>query len=394
MLNFDSFVFHSAHWCGPCRHFTPVLSTFYNTHRESKNFEIVFISSDRDQASFDEYYGEMPWVSLPFSERDTKAALSKKFKVNGIPTFILLDAQGNVVCADARDQVGQDSGAEEFPWPKKSFAQSLGETLVTKTGPVSASSILEANDYVFLYFSAHWCPPCRGFTPKLVQYYNRHHTSKKFEVIFVSGDNEQSEFDEYYGEMPWATVAFGAKNIGWLNSAFEVEGIPRLVLLDKQGNVVNSNARSAVESDTEGRKFPYPPAMVENLNQSPEYFGGSINDTPSLVAFVEAFDDDQQEEAREEIAKLAQPIVNAAKASGESPELAFFIVTATGGLGDRVRSMIGKTSASKTVLALLDIPDNGAYYTSSEETEVNESTVQAFLDAYKNKTLTRQQLSR
>ncbi len=26
--------------------------------------------------------------------------------------------------------------------------------------------------YVAFYFSAHWCPPCRSFTPQLVQTYN------------------------------------------------------------------------------------------------------------------------------------------------------------------------------------------------------------------------------
>ena len=24
-----------------------------------------------------------------------------------------------------------------------------------------------------IYFSAHWCPPCRGFTPKLVEWYGK-----------------------------------------------------------------------------------------------------------------------------------------------------------------------------------------------------------------------------
>lgn len=32
-------------------------------------FEIVFISSDSNQSSFDGYLGEMPWLALPFSER-------------------------------------------------------------------------------------------------------------------------------------------------------------------------------------------------------------------------------------------------------------------------------------------------------------------------------------
>jgi len=46
--------------------------------------EIVFVSSDKDQASFDSYFKEMPWKALPFAQRDLKAALSKKFKVGSV----------------------------------------------------------------------------------------------------------------------------------------------------------------------------------------------------------------------------------------------------------------------------------------------------------------------
>ena len=28
-------------------------------------------------------------------------------------------------------------------------------------------------DFIGLYFSAHWCPPCRGFTPVLADTYNK-----------------------------------------------------------------------------------------------------------------------------------------------------------------------------------------------------------------------------
>jgi len=72
-------VYFSAHWCPPCRGFTPKLVEFYSKHASAKGFEVVFVSSDRDAEAFSEYYGEMPWLALPFDKRDTKATLSKKF---------------------------------------------------------------------------------------------------------------------------------------------------------------------------------------------------------------------------------------------------------------------------------------------------------------------------
>ena len=56
---------------------------------------------------------------------------------------------------------------------------------------------------VGIYFSAHWCPPCRGFTPKLVESYNTMKAAgKNFEIVFVSSDNDEAGFDEYYGAGP------------------------------------------------------------------------------------------------------------------------------------------------------------------------------------------------
>lgn len=49
---------------------------------EGKKFEVVFVSSDKDEASFGEYYGEMPWLALPFADRERKGKLSSKFKVS------------------------------------------------------------------------------------------------------------------------------------------------------------------------------------------------------------------------------------------------------------------------------------------------------------------------
>ena len=37
--------------------------------------EIIFVSSDRDEEGFDEYFGEMPWLALPFDNREKKVIL-------------------------------------------------------------------------------------------------------------------------------------------------------------------------------------------------------------------------------------------------------------------------------------------------------------------------------
>ena len=109
-------LYFSAHWCPPCRGFTPVLATAYKElTAEGKNFEVVFISSDQDQAKFDAYYDEMPWLALPFSERDTKSAVQSEFGVSGIPMLVLLDESGNCYNKNGRQAVSS-GGPKAFPW--------------------------------------------------------------------------------------------------------------------------------------------------------------------------------------------------------------------------------------------------------------------------------------
>lgn len=67
---------------------------------------------------------------------------------------------------------------------------------VNKAGETkSIKELLSGKSHLLLYFSAHWCPPCRGFTPALAQAYNET-TNKNVEVLFLSSDSDDSSFKE------------------------------------------------------------------------------------------------------------------------------------------------------------------------------------------------------
>ncbi|XP_072163880.1 tryparedoxin-like [Diadema setosum] len=123
LIGDDKYVglYFSAHWCPPCRAFTPKLAEFYKKFKakpEKKDqFEIVFISSDQDEAQCKEYFAEMPWLMLPFADRAKKGELGKKFGVSGIPTLIILKStNGEIVNRQGREAVMVDPEGEDFPW--------------------------------------------------------------------------------------------------------------------------------------------------------------------------------------------------------------------------------------------------------------------------------------
>lgn len=94
-------VYFSAHWCGPCRNFTPRLATLYaNAKKLNLPFEIVFCSADHDERSFLEYYQSMPWAAIPFDE-SAREEFMAKFNVSGIPKLAVMAPTGEILQENA-----------------------------------------------------------------------------------------------------------------------------------------------------------------------------------------------------------------------------------------------------------------------------------------------------
>jgi nucleoredoxin len=108
-------IYFSAHWCPPCRAFTPELVKFHKKMtQQGKPFEIVFVSSDRDKSAMYGYMKEMdmPWLALPFGD-DHKKDLAKKFHVSGIPKLVIIDENGKLITENGRGDVS-GKGAKAF----------------------------------------------------------------------------------------------------------------------------------------------------------------------------------------------------------------------------------------------------------------------------------------
>lgn len=120
----------------------------------------------------------------------------------------------------------------------------------------------EKKKLIGLYFSAHWCAPCRKFTPDLVAYYNKVAPAHpEFEIVFVSNDKSAPEMEAYMRDMqmPWPALSFDKVPGAAALTKYAGSGIPCLVVVDETGKVI---------SDTfAGKNYRGPEAVLADLDQ-------------------------------------------------------------------------------------------------------------------------------
>ena len=132
------------------------------------------------------------------------------------------------------------------PGPNVIYEAVKGDLVRSSNGSVvrADDQSLASKKLIALYFSAHWCPPCRKFTPELVQYYNRVTAQHpEFEVIFVSFDRSNYTMQNYMREanMPWPAIDFQKLETKQEIKKYAGSGIPCLVLLDSTGKVISDS---------------------------------------------------------------------------------------------------------------------------------------------------------
>jgi len=290
-----------------------------------------------------------------------------------------LDNNGNTITTNGRNKVGSDP--DGFPWQPKTLFQILeGDILNGKDEKVAVNS-LKDNTALGIYFSAHWCPPCRDFTPKLVQTYNKIKADgKKFEIIFATSDKDEASFKEYFSEMPWLALPFSDKRISDLSELYDVEGIPTFVIIDPAtGKTINDSGRGAVSADPQGEEFPWHPKPLNHVDTA----GSILNEAPCLIYLDSTLSD----ETKSALNQVATQYTTKWKQENKEPLVSFFFGT-SGGLAQRIMDFTN-IKAVDPVLLILDLSDGGKYLQDLSGGKPDAAQFTAFVEGFLGKTLTK-----
>ncbi len=156
--------------------------------------------------------------------------------------------QKNKLKADSRNSSPANTIAKEKMILASGMSDLLPADLLDSNGKKIPSGSL-AGKMVGFYFSAHWCPPCRAFTPSLVEF--RDKNKKDFEVVFVSSDKSPEAQLKYMKEMnmDWYTLPHRSDEANKLSQKYGVRGIPALIIVSPNGETISKNGKSEVGSN-------------------------------------------------------------------------------------------------------------------------------------------------
>lgn len=83
-----------ASWCGPCRHSFPWMNEMQAKYG-AKGLKIVGMNLDANKADAEKFLSQTPAkFTVAF---DSKGDSAKQYKIKGMPSSVLIDAQGKVV---------------------------------------------------------------------------------------------------------------------------------------------------------------------------------------------------------------------------------------------------------------------------------------------------------
>lgn len=106
------------------------------------------------------------------------------------------------------------------------------------------SDIICKGKITYVDFWATWCGPCRAETPYLKQVAERYKDNDKIQIVSISLDTNVNAWKRMVAEenLNWQQYLIPQIDIRSFNNGYRVDGIPRFMLFDGEGGIININA--------------------------------------------------------------------------------------------------------------------------------------------------------
>ncbi|PHJ15774.1 apicoplast-associated thioredoxin family protein atrx1 [Cystoisospora suis] len=342
--------------------FTPRLKSIAEGCRaKGQDLRVVYVSADSNVKDAEKHFSQMPWYAVPYDDakgREIAQKLYRRFRVSTLPQLVLLNEEGEVVNPQAYASMLMNPA--DFPWKKKTIKELLGDTLLQHDGKiVSKDEVLKGEKkkkrVIGLYFSASWCPPCQNFTPKLVETLKLLKERKRkegeegeneeggeeeeVEVIFVSNDKDETQFNEYFKKMDgfYAIPYTDTNRRAILQEALNIRSLPTLIWIretpgqEEEGEGVAGDEESrekereeiltkrgvqAVMEDREALNFPWRDKEIHDVSETVE----GLAEEPVFILFTEYADEKSQMDQQKELEEAAIAL-KSQKNDGKYPPL-------------------------------------------------------------------------
>lgn len=100
---------------------------------------------------------------------------------------------------------------------------------------------------------ATWCGPCKTELPYTHKIQEMFATSKDFSVLYISIDSDTTRWKNYLAKNTWLTGNHILINDKRFSKAYKITGIPRYMLIDKKGNIIDVFAEHPSKGKLENR---------------------------------------------------------------------------------------------------------------------------------------------